>query len=191
MAIISAGTEAMIRGWFSENSTPGQVMAQAEQERNEQTWAEYERETVSAWVAKPPPVLRQHNASDIHGGMPERLSNPRIHAFVAEIIRSRGSLGSARNGAEFGSTSARSISCVVDFAEPCSPQTFKMGNGPFGFSAARSHATINTKSASSQFKNGRSSWMLPPASGTGSEIVPLDRMKYAGGGPARGTSPKA
>jgi hypothetical protein len=35
--------------------------------------------------------------------------------------RSRSSRGNARNGAVFGSTSARIIAEKVDFADPCSP----------------------------------------------------------------------
>ena len=78
-------------------------------------------------VAKPPPVDRRHTASLNHDRMLDRLSKPIIHEFDAEITRSRGSRGSDRNGAEFGSISALRSFCVVLLADPCSPLTLSTG----------------------------------------------------------------
>jgi hypothetical protein len=61
--------------------------------------------------------------SEIQAGKPDTLSKASTWPLLAAMNRSRSSRGSARNGAVFGSISARRIAEKVDFAEPCSPES--------------------------------------------------------------------
>jgi hypothetical protein len=84
--------------------------------------------------------------------------------------------------AALGSTSDRIIREKTDFPVPCSPLRTSTGYGPRAFNAATSHAIVNIKSPSlCTFKNPRSSSIMPPRSGSGSERMDEERKNFNGG----------
>src|SRR5262245_45115387 len=94
--------------------------------------------------------------------------------------KSRSSRGKARNGAVFGSISARKIAVKVDFAEPCSPERTSSGYGPFPRIAASSQATASTKSESDlTFRNWRNVSIEP-----GKELATASSRQIVGTSPA-------
>ena len=108
------------------------------------------------------------------------LSNASTCALVAVMKRSRSSRGRARSGAVFGSTMARAEN--VDFAEPCSPDSARIGNGPSDRSAASSQATTRANSSSEPtLRKGRNSAIFPPRTGVGSGRWPDARRNRTGG----------
>jgi hypothetical protein len=124
--------------------------------------------------APAPEVIRQI-ASESQSGTRETLSSPITCPFRAATRRSFGSVGGAFSGTAFGSISARHVAANVDFADPCSPVSARIGYGPRPLSAPRMNPTARVNPASSVFRNVRRSSIAPPATGAGSGSVPGPR----------------
>ena len=128
----------------------------------------------------PPPVANLQSESDIADDKWERLSKFKSHPLLAVIIRSCSFFGVDRSNAEAGSINLRITRQKVDFADPCSPCTIRIGKGPSGLRLNNKNPTTRIKSSSLILMNLASSSIVPPLSGIGKRSKLLGRINLTG-----------